>query len=301
LGIFKQGATIVPRSLYFVRINDLNTSVDPDAVYWAETDPEQAALAKKPYDEVTLSGQIEGKFIYCTVLGRHILPFGLATPATVVLPVERRDGNLSIVKPDKMNKDGYRNFAKWMQSAEEIWNDKRKGKVNKQNLYERLEYQGGLTAQHLNHRYLVLYNAEGTNVAATFVDRSSYALPLVVEHTVYWAAFADRNEADYLCAVLNSEVVNLAIKPFQAIGLLGERHIQKKVLELPIPTFDHENKAHVTIAAAGAQAGEEAAKLVNSGEYSADSSIARQRGFVRLNLKSTMKEIEKLVAHLLKG
>ena len=188
-----------------------------------------------------------------------------------------------------------------MDTAEEIWNDKRKEKADKQSLYERLEYQGGLSAQHFSQRFLVLYNAEGTNVAATFFDRHSYELPLVVEHTVYWAAFANRNEADYLCAVLNSETVNLAIKPFQATGLLGERHIQKKLLELPIPTFDHENKAHTDIANLGVQAREQAAKVIGSGEYPAASSIARQRGFVRLNLKTTMKVIDKLVAALLMG
>lgn len=300
LDVFKQGATIVPRSFYFVHIDDLNIA-DRDRVYWAETDPEQAALAKKPYDQVTLNGQVEGRFVYCTVLGRHILPFASASPATVVLPVKEKDGNLSVIRADKLKADGYREFAKWMLTAEEIWNDKRKEKADKQSLYERLEYQGGLSAQHFSHRYLVLYNAEGTNVAATFFDRHSYALPLVVEHTVYWAALANRNEADYLCAVLNSQTVNLAIKPFQATGLLGERHIQKKLLELPIPTFDHENKAHTDIAKLGVQAREEAAKVIGSAEYPADTSIARQRGFVRLNLKDTMKGIDKLVAVLLKG
>src|SRR5580704_2226110 len=136
--------------------------------------PVQAALAKKPYDEVVLSGLVEGKFIFCTVIGRHIRPFALATPATVVLPVVRGDGTLSVINSDKLSKDGYREFARWMHDAEEIWNDKRKDKAERQSLYEWLDYQGKLNAQHLNHRYLVLYNAEGTNVAATFFDRSSY-------------------------------------------------------------------------------------------------------------------------------
>ena len=53
--VFKQGATIVPRSVYFVKVNDLDGKVDSRA-YWAETEPEQAAQAKKPYDDVKMSG-----------------------------------------------------------------------------------------------------------------------------------------------------------------------------------------------------------------------------------------------------
>lgn len=41
-------------------------------------------------------------------------------------------------------------------------------------------------------------------------------------------------EADYPGAVLNSPVVNEKIKPFQSRGLLGERDIPKKVLELQV-------------------------------------------------------------------
>jgi hypothetical protein len=59
--IFKQGATIVPRSFYFIRVTDAPTEFDPFTTYWAETDPEQAEDAKKPYKDVKLSGSIEGR------------------------------------------------------------------------------------------------------------------------------------------------------------------------------------------------------------------------------------------------
>jgi hypothetical protein len=299
--VFKQGATIVPRSFYFVRVTDLHTKVDPGAVYWAETEPEQAAQAKKPYNTVNMSGLVEGKFIYSTAVARHLVPFALLTPVTVVLPIQVKNGLLSVLTAEKLMKEGYREFGKWMQEAERIWNEKRGDKAAKQNLYERLDYQKELTRQDFRQRYLVLYNHSGMNVAATFFDRGAESIPFIVDVKLYWAAFATRQEAEYVAAILNCETVNQAIKPFQSAGLLGERDIHKKLLELPIPTFDHENKDHTDIAKLGAQAHEEAAKMVRSGEFPAGSSIARQRGFVRLNLKSRMKEIDKLVALLLKG
>ena len=296
---FKQGATIVPRPFYFVRVNDLNGPVDPDALYWAETDPEQAALAKKPYGDVSLSGLVEGRFFYSTVLGRHVLPFAVMAPATVVLPIQSHDGALSVVKAESLMNEGYRDFGKWMQKAEITWAEKRGDKAERQTAYERLDYQRGVTSQSLAQRYLLLYNAEGTNVSATFFDRKSHPLPFVVEHTIYWAAFSSRQEADYLCAVLNSQVVNLAIKPFQATGLLGERHIQKKLLELPIPIFNHENSAHIALAERGEAARREAEKAVKSREFPEDTSIARQRSFIRTHLKAQLAEIDKLVTKLL--
>lgn len=299
LEVFRQGATIIPRTFYFVRVNDLDGKAQKDVPYWAETDPDQAALAKKPYDDISLSGLVEGRFIYSTVLGRHILPYAIDAPATVVLPVDEKDGGLGIIKVEKMKAEGYREFAKWMSSAEQLWTAKRGDKAGNQDAYEWLDYQGKLSAQKLAQRYLVLYNAEGTNVAAAFFDRSEHPLPLIVEHTVYWAALASRGEADYLCAVLNSEVVNLAIKPFQAMGLLGERHIQKKLLELPIPTFNHEDRKHMKISELGGKAREIVAIATKSGEFPIDSSVARQRAFIRTHLEAEMEEIDQLVAKLL--
>lgn len=58
------------------------------------------------------------------------------------------------------------------------------------------------------------------------------------------------------------------------------------LLELPIPTFDREIKAHAKLAELGGLAREEAAKLLKSGEFPVDSSIARQRAFVRTHFST---------------
>jgi hypothetical protein len=78
-------------------LKDLDGLVDPKSQYWAETDPEQAADAKKPYDDVYLSGLVEGRFIFSTAISRHLLPFVHLHPATLVLPVEAKNGLLTVV------------------------------------------------------------------------------------------------------------------------------------------------------------------------------------------------------------
>ena len=270
------------------------------STYWAQTDPEQAAQAKKPYDDVKMQGLVEGKFIYSTAIAKHLLPFVLLTPATLVLPVEEKGGILSVVTAEILMKDGYRDFGKWMQDAETLWNVKREDKADKQSLYQWLDYQTKLTRQELRHRFLVLYNSDGMNVSATFFDRNSHPLRFIADCTLYWAAFSNHEEADYLVSVLNSNTVNVAIKPFQPSGLLGERHIHKKLLELPIPIYEENNTTHHRLSKLGAKAREEAAKAVKSGAFPAESSIARQRAFIRTHLESEMEQIDKLVGAVLK-
>ena len=296
---FKQGATIVPRNFYFVRIPDFNGKVDPTALYWAETDPEGAVQAKPPYKDTRLSGLVEGRFIYSVVIARHLMPFAVLEPATAVLPVEAKHGLLHVRSAEVLTVGGYREFGKWMAEAERIWREKREEKAGKQTLYERLDYQRELTWQNLSHRHLVLYNAPGTNVSAAYFDREAHALSLIVEHTVYSAAFADRSEADFIIAILNSETANEAIKPFQATGLLGERHIEKKLLDLPIPIYNPNAGEHRKLAEFGEQARREAAAIVKSPGFPAASSLARQRAFVRQNLKGTLAEIDRLVRGIL--
>jgi hypothetical protein len=138
-GAFKQGATIVPRSLYFVRISDFNWRADADALYWAETDPKQAAEAKKPYKDVRLTGLVEGKFIFATAISKHLLPFVVLEPATVVLPVEKYNGHPTVLNSSALISSGYREFGKWMKKAEGIWRAKRKGKAGRQTLTEWLD------------------------------------------------------------------------------------------------------------------------------------------------------------------
>ncbi len=296
---FRQGATIVPRSFYFVRLNELEGKVDPKAVYWAETEPEQAAQAKKPYNDVKMNGLVEGKFIFTTAVSRHLVPYSLLTPVTVVLPIEEKDGSLKVLTANLLRKEGYREFGKWMETAESLWNLKRADKADRQSLYERLDYQRELTTQSLSHHHLVLYNHSGMNVAAAYFNRHNQVAPFIVDVKLYYAAFATRQEADYVVAVLNSETVNAAIKPFQSAGLMGERDIHKKLLELPIPLFDGKNPKHLRLSHLGANAREAAVKAIKSGEFPVPSSIARQRAFIRGLLQPELEEIDRLVSALL--
>ena len=89
--VFRQGATIVPRNLLFVTVDNCPNPPHLDRTYWAATDEKQALEAKKPYKDVRISGSVEGSFIFSTALSRHPVPFRLLDPVHVVLPLETRN------------------------------------------------------------------------------------------------------------------------------------------------------------------------------------------------------------------
>lgn len=292
-GTFRQGATIVPRSFYFVQVRDLSGAIDPDRLYWAETDSKQAESAKPPYEDVHLKGNVEGRFIFCSALSKHVVPFALLPPPTIVLPITSDEDGIKVKNADQLRSDGFRELAKWMAEAERIWNEKREAKATRQTLYQWLDYQRKLTHQDLRARFLVLYNAAGTNLSAASVDRTKLSAPFIVEHKLYWAACRTKEEADYLAALLNSPSINEAIKPFQSMGLLGERDIEKKVLELQFPRFDRTDATHRALASLGARARADVAKLVQSTELPA--SLALRRGLVRKSVASLLEDIDRHV------
>ncbi|HEV2202429.1 MAG TPA: N-6 DNA methylase [Bryobacteraceae bacterium] len=293
---FGQGATIVPRCFYFVR-SKLTFPVDQEGLYWAETDPEQLKLGKKPWDDVQLSGQVEGRFFHYVVLAGQILPFTLLRPSIAVIPLVEDDSKRVVWDATTLRRNGYREFGHWVEEAERIWEQRREKKAGSETLIEWLDYQGKLTAQRSRDKYIVLYNKSGTNVSAVGVRKAEFALPLVIDHTVYSGTVSSAEEADYLTSLLNSSLSNEAIKPFQAMGLLGERDIHKKLLDLPIPRFKPEDSRHVALARLGRQARERIGTLLKGSKL--PTSLARQRGWAREQVKNELAEIDQIVKKLL--
>jgi predicted component of type VI protein secretion system len=101
-------------------------------------------------------------------------------------------------------------------------------------------------------------------------------------------------EAHYLCAILNSDVVNELIKPLQPKGSKGERHIVRRPFVLPIPNFDPNNPVHRRLAELSKACHEKASRITLTKR-----DVAARRKEVRDALKAEMTEINKLVSQLL--
>jgi len=299
---FRNGATIYPRTLWFVRPPEGALGVDRRRPY-LETDPAILRKAKPPWKELTMKGEVEAPFLYATLLDDDLVPFGYRRLRLVVLPIELgTDGRARLVDKEQALERGYAGLKKWLETAEALW-EERKSATTEQSLLEWLNYQGKLTRQ--KPRDLrVVYNAGGTYLTACVLDGgaglSVYGLPvegLVVDHVLYHYETSP-DEAHYLAALLNAPCVDLAVKPFQTRGAFGERHFHRRpfeVLRSAIPLFDPEDERHRRLAELSRQCHQRMAGM----ELSQSRSIGRLRQEVREALRDELEEIDRLARELL--
>ena len=114
-----------------------------------------------------------------------------------------------------------------------------------------------------------------------------------VTHRIYCNS---ENEAHYLVGVLNSNVVNDAIKPYQTEGVYhGKRDIYRRPFEVcPIPQFDSGNSSHKEIAAQSKAAKEKLAKCAPQ----LTGSLAKVREHCRDLVRDEINEIDRQVSML---
>ena len=149
---------------------------------------------------------------------------------------------------------GFRGLAAWLKKAESIWVEHRSSKLS---FVDQLDYYGKLSSQEPFGGLMIVFAASGTMPAAAIVniERS------VIEHALYWLRPKSKDEAAYLCTILNSETTRRAVERIQARGQWGARHFDKVVFTLPIPYFSESDSLHLDLVQAAAQAERVAAKL----------------------------------------
>jgi len=294
-GRFSQGATIVPRNFYFIATP--STAELRAQEFYARTDPEQAKEGKPPYKDIFLEGTVETDFLFRTALSKHLLPFYVSELPYVLLPLIKEYSQYKLKSAGELRTLGFRRIADWFHRAEHEWNRHRGAKAKRQDLYGRLNYQNELLKQNPDAEFLVLYNAAGTNLTSVLLDLKRVDRPFFAEHKTYWAPVQTAAEGQYLVSFLNSNKVNEIVKPFQSMGLMGERDIEKKVLEVPIPQYNKKDPVHKRLATLGAAAAKKVQDHVTTQRL--QGSLARKRAQVRALLEAELKEIDQLVAQIL--
>ncbi len=294
-GKFFQGATIVPRSFYFIE------SPKPNELSFSEfstrTDLEQAKEAKNSWKGVTLSGNIEVDFLFHTALSKNILPFFLTELPYVVLPMIHNKNQFLLKTAKELRHEGFIHFPRWLEKAEKEWALKTADKLFRMNLYQRLDYQKTLTNQKPDHQWKVLYNTSGTNISACILNTRKLDKPFYADAKTYWYDAANEIEAYYLLGILNSKIANELIKPFQSKGLLGPRDIHTKALEIPFPQFDKGNSDHVEVSKLSKKASLKIKSLYEKNRV--NGSLASQRKQCREAVNKEIKQITEQVKRIL--
>ena len=251
---FKVGASIFPRSLYFVDIISHKNSM-----VTVKTSREIYQMAKEPW-KIVLEGIIENDFLYATLLAWKIIPFGYVELHPVILPIREHFNEYRLLNSDELQQAGFTDAEKWFKKIQLIWRERRTQKSEKRfpSLLDRLNYNNLLTIQNPSRRYVVLYNATGTNLVSCVIDKPSLLSFMVngkevkpkgfiVDVKTWFFETESEMEAYYLSAIFNSEIISKIIKPLQPRGLFGARAIHRRPLLFTIPQFDGDDDRHIKL------------------------------------------------------
>ena len=261
----REGASIYPRCLFFVQ--EIENSAILPAGQTITVNPRRGANDRAPWKNLDLSeitGQtIETAHVFNVHLGETIVPYATLEPLKAVLPLKQDNFELPT---DKSGVGGItlgrlerRMRGRW-QSVSKLWEAK-KAHATKLNLSAQIDYHRKLSAQLEwqcnpgDRPVRVVYSAGGRATAALLNNRRD-----LVDTALYWIACASIDEAYYLIAVINSNALYEAAKPFMSMGQFGARNLKKHLWKLPIPEYDPNNPLHTDISNAGKSASEGATR-----------------------------------------
>ncbi len=306
----RNGATIFPRALFFVSETE-NTAI-VQAAPTVTVNPRRGIQDKAPWkdlDLTSITGQtVERKHLFNVHLGETVAPYVTLEPLKALLPLKQGDHAIPADEhgPGGIRQGGLeRRMRERWRTVNRLWEDN-KAPANKLNLLAQLDYMGKLSSQlhwqnsPASNGVRVLYNQSGTPTATLLEDSTA-----LIDYTLYWIACQDIQEANYLLAIINSDVLYKSVESLMPKGQFGARHLQKHLWKLPIPEFDAANPLHQAVAEAGAAAATGAAEqLARLREERGDRltvTIARRELRAWLRGSAEGAAVEGVVGRLLRG
>jgi hypothetical protein len=289
---YKNGATVVPRSFYFVDIED---SPPYSGIVYANktTLPEE----KEPWKSFKRNGRVNSKYLYFTALAKNIAPFAAHNFHTIVLPIDVKDGKINLIDIDDLRALGDFETYEWFKDTQKYWLENRTEKNQKVTQLEYLNWKNKLVKQDLNKRYIAAYAASSSDVNAAVIDTHQFNGRFVLEHVTYGYYTDSKEEAYYLTGVFNSNTPNELIKDFQTKGLLGPRHVHRRILEVPFPKYIKSSDAHSSISGI---AQEIERKILNDSDILSAGNIGKVRQVIRKQFASDFNRLDTLAKEVIR-
>ena len=281
---FSQGATFNPRVVFIVKERPAGPLGLPAGRMGIKSS--RSVNEKLPYKDLpSLEGVVESEFVRPVYSGENLLPYRVVAPLQAVIPCS------TAALLNEREIDQYSGLSNWWAKATKLW-EEHKAAATTLTLSEQLDYHAKMSKQLPVVASRLVYNASGMHLAAAKVQNHR----AVITKSLYWAAFRQEDEADYLCAILNSAATTDLLRPFMSYGK-DERHVDKHLWQLPIPDFDPEDDTHrelVVLSRTVTQA-------VNAREVDANLHFAATRRRIRQEIEASAsgKRISKIVTELL--
>ncbi|MCJ7650731.1 MAG: hypothetical protein MUP85_19140 [Candidatus Lokiarchaeota archaeon] len=230
---FYQGATLVPRSLLFFKIDDkLENS------YLISPDLDVLSRSKAQWKQTFNQTEIEKPFRYKTFLNMDLIPFCIKGFRNIFLPIDK-DFQFNEAYLEKYPKS--LKFYREM-NAYYIKNKKSTSDIN--TLFSNINYWNKLTKQVNTKANIVIYNASGSNLkSAVIINRKK---KLIIGSENYYYSTDSQYEAYFLSAIFNAPILSKTIKLIKS-----SRHIHKRPFSYPIPIYDDDDPLHRALATKG--------------------------------------------------
>lgn len=266
---FRQGATLVPRSLILVEEGDPGP-IQPRTHRAVRS--RRGRLDKEPWRSLPgLDGVVEQIFVRNVLLGEHCLPFRTLSPVRAVIPFDGTE----MLSGANERLDRYPGLAEWWRAAEQVWMSNRSS--DRLTLLERINFHAELSSQFPTPENRVIYTKAGNYLTSAVVTDQR----VIIDHKLYWGATATIDEANYLAAILNAPALGEIVAPYQSRGAFGARDFDKYVWYPPIPEYDGTIESHRRLAELGKQASE----IVAAIEIPEGVGFQRARNLIRTVLR----------------
>lgn len=307
---FAQGATIVPRTFWFAKVKSSPLGFDPTLPPLQSVITSKAGPVKD-YKDIRIDGNVESRFLYCTLLGDDLLPFGYRNLRIVLLPIEPEGVRHRLIGTDEARQHGFLHLAQWLAKAEAEWAKARGEKAERMSIYERLDRVHSLSRQNPQAKYRVVYpNFQRVSLASVVSTEKTLVHEInqqrleltgfVVESALYHCETNNVEEAYYLCTCLNSSLIDLRLGPLRRRAQKTHPNVHKKIFDVaPIPQFDAANRTHHRLAALGAECSAKVEQWVEADRPTHIKSIGKLRSLVRDELTGELTEIDRLVKEIL--
>lgn len=301
----RNGATIFPRCLLFVESAEGTATIRPAGTQ--VTQPRRGRYDKPPYKDLPLNSfhgmTVETDHVFDIHLGETLVPYATLEPLRAVLPARKSSlalapaGAVGGIDPFLLEE---RVRDRWTEMAR-LW-DANKKPNDKKSLLDQIDYFGKLSSQFewmrsKQDQIRVAYGGSGRPTAAILPESGAIA-----DYTTFWIACNSPAEANFVLAIINSDVLRALVEPLMPKGQYGSRHLQKHLWRLPIPEFDPESRLHQAISAAGVSAAKGAASVlaeIRESKESVSTTAARNEINMWLAESAEGQQVESLVGELL--
>lgn len=262
---FSQGCDLFPRTALFhefVERPNGNWDIAPiertSNLWYLVNDQKKASC------NGLVAENVDKNYIFDAFISKHLSPFYMATPAKVLMPGKKVDGQwkaISAADRALMNVSTAYVFN-------QIEEDAPPPRSLMTYLRDTINIYGKLDKQNFSTKnWLVLSSASGANPCAAYISLETFdRARLIIDQTLYWYLADSEDEAIYIVGLLNSDALSDAIMDFQPEGGFGKRHIHTLPYKI-IPNYNNEDATHIEVISRTRELMREWAALCREGEY----------------------------------